>query len=76
MVEATERLKAELSQLSERDRAAIAQFLIRSRDPEMESDYESAWDRELEERMSEIRSGTAIGEPAEQVFRELREKHS
>ncbi|MGP0068931.1 MAG: addiction module protein [Isosphaeraceae bacterium] len=67
--------KAELSGLSEQERAELAQFLLDTLDG-IDVDVEAAWDAELARRAEEIRSGTASGKPADQVFAELREKHS
>lgn len=68
-------MKSELSQLSTQDRAELAQFLIESLDQGADPDAEAAWDAELSQRMEEIRTGKAAGEPADQVLSELREKH-
>lgn len=76
MTKAAERLKSQLAQLSARDRAALAHFLIRSLDDTSDPDAASAWDAELPQRLAEIRDGTVMGTPAEQVFSELRKKHS
>ena len=76
MTEIAERLKPELAQLSARDRAALAYFLIHSLDEDEDPDAEAAWDVELARRGEEIRSGKAVGEPAAKVFAELREKYS
>jgi putative addiction module component (TIGR02574 family) len=75
MSKTAERLKSELSQLSPKDRAELAHFLLHSLD-EANPATEAAWDAELAERIQEIRNGQAIGEPAEKVFAELREKYS
>jgi putative addiction module component (TIGR02574 family) len=76
MTETAEKLKSQLSQLSTQERAELAYFLIHSLDEGVETDAESAWDAELARRMEEIRSGKTIGEPADKVFAELREKYS
>lgn len=76
MTEAAERLRIELSQLSNKDRAELAHFLIHSLDEEIDDDMESAWDVELMRRMQNINNGTASGKPANQVFTELKEKYS
>jgi putative addiction module component (TIGR02574 family) len=76
MTEAVEKLKAELAQLSPPERAALAQFLIDSLDDGVDADAEAAWDAELVQRAAGIKSGKAVGEPADQVFAELREKYS
>jgi putative addiction module component (TIGR02574 family) len=76
MTEPAEELKHRLSQLSARERADIAHFLIHSLDDERDADVETAWEAELERRMAQILNGEAIGEPAEKVFSDLREKYS
>jgi putative addiction module component (TIGR02574 family) len=76
MTETAEKLKAQLSQLSTQERAELAHFLIHSLDEGVDADAEAAWDAELARRMAEIRSGKAVGEPADKVFAELRKKYS
>jgi putative addiction module component (TIGR02574 family) len=76
MTEIAEKLKTELSQLSQEERAELAYFLIRSLDEEVDSDVENAWDDELTRRLEAIDIGTASGKPASQVFADLREKYS
>jgi putative addiction module component (TIGR02574 family) len=73
---AVERIRTEISNLSEADRAELAQFLIASLDEGADRDAEAAWDAELERRAEEIRSGRASGEQAGKVFSDLRAKHS
>ena len=75
MTETAEKLKAELARLSTEDRAALAHFLIHSLDEEEGADAGAAWDAELARRAAEINSGKARGEPADEVFAELRKKH-
>ncbi len=74
MAGAVEKLKSELATLTNRERAELAQFLIRSLDKGQDEDAEAAWDAELTRRVREIKSGNAVGKPAEQVFAELRDK--
>ncbi|MGA3171224.1 MAG: addiction module protein [Chthoniobacteraceae bacterium] len=62
--------------MSEADRAELARFLIASLDEAADHNANAAWEKELELRAEEIRSGRAAGEPATKVFSELREKHS
>lgn len=76
MTEIAEKLKSQLSRLSLRERAELAYFLIHSLDEEVDADVEAAWDAELTQRMAEIKSGEAVGEPADKVFAELRDKYS
>lgn len=76
MTETAERLKSELAHLSLQERAEIASFLILSLDEEVGAEAETAWDEELAQRVEEIKSGKAVGEPADKVFAELRAKYS
>jgi putative addiction module component (TIGR02574 family) len=76
MTEIAEKLKLQLSQLSLKERAELAYFLIHSLDDSIDDDIEAAWDKELTIRLDEINCGTATGEPANKVFSELREKYS
>jgi putative addiction module component (TIGR02574 family) len=76
MTEVTDELKTRLSQLSARERAELAHFLLRSLEEGADAGTESAWDAELARRMDEIETGKVFGEPAEKVFVELREKYS
>ncbi|RCJ18367.1 addiction module component [Nostoc sp. ATCC 43529] len=75
MSETAEKLKLELSQLSAKERAEIAYFLIHSLDGDIDDNLETAWDNELTERLEDINRKTAIGEASSQVFSELREKY-
>lgn len=53
MPETAERLKLDLSQLSAKDRAELAYFLIHSLDEETDNGVEDAWESELVPRMDE-----------------------
>ena len=77
MTETAERIKHQLTDLPQRDRAELAQFLLQSLDSDESWDEESEklWDLELERRMNEIKSGQAIAEPFETVFQELRNQY-
>ena len=76
MSAAAEKLKSQLAELPNADRAELARFLILSLENAADSDAEALWDAELKRREQEIRDGTALGEPWERVSAELREKHS
>jgi putative addiction module component (TIGR02574 family) len=67
MTKAVQNMKTQLKQLSQEERAELAHFLLESLEPEEEG-AAAAWDAEIARRMSEIRSGSATGKPAEQVF--------
>ena len=74
MSDVLETLKSQLGTLPGHDRAELAQFLINSLDSEVDQDAEAAWDRELTRRVAEIHAGRVVGEPADQVLAELRER--
>lgn len=76
MTEIAEKLKGELAQLSQQDRAELAYFLIHSLDTVVDGDAELAWEAELTRRVQEITSASASGEPFSQALTELREKYS
>lgn len=71
-----EKLKLELSRLSTQERAELASCLINSLDGDIDDDVEVAWGTELSNRLEDIHRGTAVSEPSDQVFSELREKYS
>jgi putative addiction module component (TIGR02574 family) len=76
---ALDNLKAELAGLTEGERAELAYFLLDTLDEcsaDADADVEAAWEAELTRRGDEIHRGTAVGKPAEQVFAELRQRHS
>jgi putative addiction module component (TIGR02574 family) len=70
----TEELKTQLLQLPLHERAELAQYLIDSLEAGHDPDAEAAWGAELERRAAEIRSGTAVGQPATSVFARLRSR--
>ena len=75
MSETGEKLKLELSQLSAKERAEIAYFLIHSLDEDIDDNLEIAWDKELTQRLDDINRKAAMGKPSSQVFSELRQKY-
>ena len=74
MTRTTEELKTQLGKLPVEDRAELAHYLIDTLDETADVDAETAWDEELARREQEIRSGTAVGEPAASVFARLRHR--
>ena len=72
MTETAERMESHLLELSIRDRAELAQFLIQSLDEGDDPNAEAAWDAELSRRMQDIESGVEAGESADSVFEQLR----
>ena len=55
------------------NRAELAELLIQSLGEKESKDVKSAWLAEIRRRDQEIRSGTGLTKPAEQVLREARE---
>jgi putative addiction module component (TIGR02574 family) len=76
MSETVENLKSLVEKLSSSERAELAEFLIHSLDQEQDDDAETLWELELTRRVNDIKTGKAVGKPAEQVFAELRKKLS
>jgi putative addiction module component (TIGR02574 family) len=74
MTEAVEQLKSQASALSAPERAELAYFLICSLEPEEEG-AQDAWRAEIARRVAEIRNGSAVGRPADEVLAELRERY-
>jgi putative addiction module component (TIGR02574 family) len=72
-----EQLKEQVNMLSPEERAALALHLLRSLDGEDEVDQheiDAAWREEITRRVTEIKSGRAVGIPSEEVHAQLREK--
>jgi putative addiction module component (TIGR02574 family) len=74
MTEAVRQLKSLADLLSAPERAELAYFLLSSLETEEEG-AEEAWRTEVARRVAEIRSGSAVGRPAEEVLAELRERY-
>jgi len=66
--ELTQRAQA----LAPEDRARLAENLLSSIEPEPQTEVEAAWDREIQRRVEEIRSGRAVLVAAEDVHAEAR----
>jgi putative addiction module component (TIGR02574 family) len=75
MTEAVEQLMSQASTLSVHERAELAYFLLSSLEPEDEGTQE-AWRAEIARRVAEIRGGSAVGRPADDVLAELRERYA
>jgi putative addiction module component (TIGR02574 family) len=54
-----EKVRVEALNLSESDRAELAQQLVASLDGPPDSDVEKAWDAEILQRLAQIDAGTA-----------------
>lgn len=75
MTEHAEKVKEEVLQLPENDRAELARLLIESLDEAEDSDVEGAWDAELERRLKRIDEGKSHLRPAHEVLAEIRDKY-
>jgi len=76
MTENAERLRQEVLQLPEADRARLARFLIESLDESEDPDVvEAAGDEELRRRVERIEQGKSRLRPAHQVLAEIRDKY-
>lgn len=65
-----EQLKTAISILPVAERAELAQYLLRSLDPEEEG-ARAEWLAMAEQRMAEVRAGRVVGIPAEEVLKSL-----
>ena len=72
MAGAARQIESEAMKLSARERARLAERLISSLDEEVDADTETAWIREGERRLDELRSGKVKGRSAASVFRRAR----
>jgi putative addiction module component (TIGR02574 family) len=70
MIQSLEHLKTSLSQLPDKQRAELAQYLLHSLD-EREEGAREEWIEVAEARMADIRAGKVIGIPAEEVLKNL-----
>jgi len=75
MSEAVAQILSRVEDLSQKERAELAYAILVSLEASEEGAGE-AWDAELSRRVAEIRSGQAVGKPAQQLFAELRQGRS
>jgi putative addiction module component (TIGR02574 family) len=75
MTEAVAHILTQLESLTQQERAELAYAVLLSLEPE-ETGVEEAWDEELARRVARIRSGQAVGKPAEQAFEDWRRSRS
>jgi putative addiction module component (TIGR02574 family) len=75
MTEQAERVKQEVLELPESDRAELARLLIESLEETEDVDAEAAWDAELERRLKRIDDGKARLRPAHEVLAEIANKY-
>jgi putative addiction module component (TIGR02574 family) len=67
MSEEVATIVAQLGRMSAADRAVLAYQVLLSLEPE-EAGAQEAWDEELARRVARIKSGAAVGVPADEVF--------
>ncbi len=70
---AVARILAQIRSLSQEERAELANEILLSLIPE-DPDNEEALNKKLARRAERLRSGEAVGIPAEQVFEEWRKR--
>ena len=75
MTENAERVKREVLELPESERAELVRILIDSLDESSDPDMEALWDEELRRRVERIEEGKARLRPANQVLEEIRDKY-
>ena len=71
MVEEVRKIVEQALKMPARERAEIAQRLLESLDRQMDIDVESAWQSEVERRISELDSGQVACIPWEEVRERL-----
>ena len=53
--------------LTARDRLRLASELLQSVEPKTAKDVQLLWEREIQRRMAEVDSGTAVGRPWDEI---------
>ena len=69
MTTSIEDLTREALQLSPRQRVALAGFLLEIDDSSSDPEIDSAWEHEIQDRITAIDSGSVIGIPYNDVMR-------
>lgn len=64
-------IEEEANQLPSRDRAQLAESLIKSLDEEEDPEAEKIWIKEAEQRYREYKEGKVKAKPADLVFKTL-----
>ena len=80
MVRSPDTIESELLRLPPAVRARLAEVLLASLDAEVgagpAADVDAAWESEIARRVEELRSGTVVGIPADEVFAEVLGRHA
>ncbi len=69
-----DKITSEVLTLPAENRAQLAEILIQSLDEADDLEIKSAWLKEIQAREQEIKDGTAVCKPADQVLKEAREQ--
>jgi hypothetical protein len=67
-----EELETQIKQLTLKDRAALAKWIVESLDELSESEIEALWVEEAERRLDEMEQGLVTEVPAQEVLRRAR----
>ena len=67
-----EELETEIKQLTLKDRAALAKWIVESLDELSEAEIEALWVEEGERRLDELEQGLVTEIPAQEVLRRAR----
>ena len=73
MTEVVEQLKSQADGLSTAERTDLVSHLLATLDTDGRD--EETWRAEIARRVADIRSGTAVGRPLDDVLAELRERY-
>jgi putative addiction module component (TIGR02574 family) len=71
MTTTLQELKTAVASLPVTDRAALAEFLLRSLDEGEDPDARAEWLALAEQRMADVKAGKIVGIPADEVLRSL-----
>ncbi|MEA2692019.1 MAG: hypothetical protein QOJ16_1406 [Acidobacteriota bacterium] len=67
-----EELETQIKQLTLKDRAALAKWIVESLDDLSEAEIEALWVEEAERRLDEMEQGLVTEIPAQEVLRRAR----
>ena len=70
MAKRLDQIESDAMQLSQRERALLAEHLLATLDLGCDQDVEELWLQEAEKRYQQYRAGIIASKPAEQVFKD------
>ena len=76
MTAAAESILSDAMKLNEADRAELAAKLMDALNPDVDSDYVRAWEREIEARIQDLKSGQAHAIPLDQAMKLIQQLRS